>query len=166
MVVVSQQTELFDRTIAENVKYGTENATMEEVESACRQAHAHEFIISTPNKYDSKIGSDGVKLSGGQRQRLSIARALLKRPSLLIFDESTSSLDSESEIAIQKSITELQHSMTIIIISHRLATVRDADNIIVMQNRAVSAVGNHEYLIQNSVLYRKLYTLQCRSKAS
>jgi ABC-type multidrug transport system fused ATPase/permease subunit len=146
MTVVPQDTSLFNRTIAENIAYGRPDANQEEIEEAARKANAHDFIIRTPKGYQSVIGERGVRLSGGQRQRIAIARALLLNPCLLILDESTSSLDSESEQAIQEAIRDLQEHrrVTQVIIAHRLSTVRHADQIVVLDEGKILVTGKHE----------------------
>jgi ABC-type multidrug transport system fused ATPase/permease subunit len=162
--LVPQDTSLFNRTIKENIAYGRPGATDEEVVDAAKRAHAHEFILKLPHGYDAIIGERGVKLSGGQRQRIAIARALLLQPSLLILDESTSHLDSESEHAIQASIKELHHKTTQIIIAHRLSTVQHADQIIVLDKGTIVAKGRHAELLRKSEVYRKLHKLQFKAK--
>jgi len=157
---VFQDTCLFNRTIAENIRYGKPTATMEEVIEAAKLANAHEFILDFPDGYESVIGQRGVKLSGGQKQRLAIARALLPKPSLLIFDESTSNLDSESELAIQSAIRALHHQVTQIIIAHRLPTIRHADQIVVLDKGSVVGVGTHHELLDTNPTYRHLHDLQ------
>lgn len=159
MAWIPQDTSLFNRTIKENISYGKQNATEKEIETAAKLAHAHEFIMKTPKKYDSIIGERGVKLSGGQRQRIAIARALLIKPSVLLLDESTSHLDSETEKAISESIQQLHHNTTQIIIAHRLSTILHADQIVVLDKGKVVAVGTHKELLKNSV-YKRLYELQ------
>ncbi len=156
---IPQDTSLFNRTIKENIAYGKQNVTQEEVEEAAQLAHAHDFILQTPNGYSSVIGERGVRLSGGQRQRIAIARALLTKPSLLIMDESTSHLDSETEKAISDSIRELHHKTTQLIIAHRLSTILHADQIVVLDKGRIVAVGKHEDLLKNPV-YKRLYLMQ------
>lgn len=161
IAIVPQDTSLFNRSIRENIAYGRPNATLEEVIEAAKLSGAHDFIInSTPNGYDSVIGERGVKLSGGQRQRVAIARALLVQPSLLIFDESTSHLDSESELAIKEAIAFLHHKVTQVIIAHRLSTIMNADQIIVLDGGRIVGIGTHHELLHTSQIYKKLYTLQ------
>lgn len=156
---IPQDTSLFNRSIKDNIAYGIQNATQKHVETAAKLAHAHEFILKTPKGYTSVIGERGVKLSGGQRQRIAIARALLMNPSVLILDESTSHLDSETEKAISESIKKLHHKTTQVIIAHRLSTILHADQIVVLDKGKVVAVGKHNELLANHV-YKKLYELQ------
>jgi len=157
---VAQDSALFNRSIKANVAYADENATHKEVESAATHAHANEFVMSMTNKYRSVIGEKGVRLSGGQKQRLALARALLASGSLLILDESTSQLDSESERAIQGAIEKLRGKVTQVIIAHRLSTVLHADKIIVMDKGRMVASGTHHELLETSPIYRKLHDLQ------
>jgi subfamily B ATP-binding cassette protein MsbA len=157
---VAQDSALFNRSIKANVAYADENATHKEVEHAAEHAHAHEFVMLMTNKYKSVIGEKGVRLSGGQRQRLALARALLASGSLLILDESTSQLDSESERAIQGAIEKLRGKVTQVIIAHRLSTVLHADKIIVMDKGRMVASGTHHELLETSPIYRKLHDLQ------
>ncbi len=159
MAWIPQDTSLFNRTIKENIAYGKAGVVMAQIEQAARLAHAHEFILNTPNGYNSVIGERGVKLSGGQRQRIAIARSLLTKPSLLIMDESTSHLDSETEKAISESIRELHHKTTQVIIAHRLSTILHADQIVVLDQGKIIAVGKHPELLNNQI-YKKLYQLQ------
>ncbi len=156
---IPQDTSLFNRSIKENIAYGNPKVSMKEIISAAKLAHAHDFILQTLKGYDSVIGERGVKLSGGQRQRIAIARALLIKPSVLILDESTSHLDSETEKAISESIRTLHHKTTQIIIAHRLSTILHADQIVVLDNGRIIAVGKHNELLKNPV-YKRLYELQ------
>jgi subfamily B ATP-binding cassette protein MsbA len=158
--MVPQETTLFGGTIAENILYGRLDATTEQLEAAARVANAHEFITAFPEGYQTIVGERGVKLSGGQRQRIAIARALLKDPAILILDEATSSLDSESERLIQEALITLMRGRTSFVIAHRLSTVRRADNIVVMDQGRVVQQGSHEQLLSTSGLYRRLYDMQ------
>jgi subfamily B ATP-binding cassette protein MsbA len=159
--IVTQDTVLFDDTIANNIAYASREASREMVEVAARAAHAHEFIVTLPNGYDTVIGERGQRLSGGQRQRLAIARALLKNSPILIFDEATSSLDAESELLVQDALAKLMLNRTSFVIAHRLSTVRRADLIIVLDEGRVMEQGRHEELLTRAdSLYAKLYSLQ------
>jgi len=161
IAIVPQDVLLFGGTIRENIAYGKLKATEEEIIVAAKRANAEEFIISFPEGYDTIVGERGVKLSGGQRQRIAIARALLKNPSILILDEATSSLDSESERLVQEALEELMKNRTSIIIAHRLSTIREADKIIVLEKGTVIESGSHEELLGNEKgLYRYLSQLQ------
>ncbi len=159
--IVTQDTVLFDDTITNNIAYGTPGASREEIETAARAAHAHEFIVTLPEKYDTRIGERGQKLSGGQRQRLAIARALLKNSPILILDEATSSLDAESELLVQDALHTLMRNRTSFVIAHRLSTVRRADSIVVLERGRVAEIGRHdELLARPGGVYAKLYSLQ------
>ena len=159
--IVTQDTVLFDETIASNITYGTPGASREEVEAAARAAHAHEFIITLPDQYETRIGERGQKLSGGQRQRVAIARALLRNSPILILDEATSSLDAESELLVQDALQALMRNRTSFVIAHRLSTVRRADAIIVLERGRVAEIGRHDELLARSGgVYAKLYALQ------
>jgi len=158
--LVSQDVILFDDTIRANILYGNVSASDEEIIKACKFAAAQDFIEKLPNKYESKIGENGIKLSGGQKQRLSIARAILKNSSIILLDEATSSLDSESESVIQKAIENLTKNKTTIIIAHRLSTVINCDKILVFENGKIVEEGKHEFLVNNSSTYKKLYEKQ------
>jgi len=158
--IVTQETILFDDTVAANIAYGRPSATREEIEQAARAAHAHEFITALARGYDSTIGERGQRLSGGQRQRLAIARALLKDSPLLVLDEATSSLDTESEMLVQGALANLMKNRTSFVIAHRLSTIRRADAIIVMDRGRVVEVGKHDELLARGNLYARLYELQ------
>ncbi len=161
LAIVPQDVLLFGGTIAENIAYGRPDATPDEIELAARKAHAHEFIAGFPEGYQTVVGERGVKLSGGQRQRVAIARAILRDPAILILDEATSSLDSESEYLVQQALETLMEGRTSIIIAHRLATVRRADCIYVVRDGEVVEAGTHEDLLQHPEgLYRTLSELQ------
>jgi ABC-type multidrug transport system fused ATPase/permease subunit len=148
-------------TIRDNIDYGKPNATDLEVEEAARKANALDFIISFPDQFKTLVGERGIQLSGGQRQRIAIARAVLKNPSILILDEATSSLDSESEHLVQEALDKLMVGRTSIVIAHRLSTIRNADKIVVLQNGLVQEIGPHQQLILNeSGLYYKLNKMQ------
>jgi ATP-binding cassette subfamily B protein len=158
--VVQQDVYLFAGSIADNIRYGKREASMEEVIAAAKQANAHDFIMALPQGYDTDIGQRGVKLSGGQKQRISIARVFLKNPPIIIFDEATSSLDNESERAVQESLERLSDNRTTIVIAHRLSTVRNADRIIVLDEGGVAEEGDHHDLLEQNGAYARLYNLQ------
>ena len=157
---VNQEAILFNDTIFNNIAFGVPGATMEEVEAAARIANAHEFIMEKEQGYQTNIGDRGSKLSGGQRQRISIARAILKNPPILILDEATASLDTESERAVQDALDRLMSTRTTIAIAHRLSTIRHADEILVMQEGRIVERGRHEDLIALGGYYRKLHDMQ------
>ncbi|QEM10835.1 MULTISPECIES: ABC transporter ATP-binding protein [Mucilaginibacter] len=164
VAIVPQDVLLFGGTIMENIAYGRLNATKEDIIQAAKRANAHQFISSFPEGYETVVGERGVKLSGGQRQRIAIARALLKNPSILILDEATSSLDSESERLVQEALEELMKNRTSIIIAHRLSTIREADKIVVLEKGNIIESGSHAELISNEQgLYRYLSQLQFES---
>ena len=160
--VVQQDVYLFASTVSENIAYGKIGATRDEIISAAKQANAHEFIMNLPDGYDTDIGQRGVKLSGGQKQRLSIARVFLKNPPIIIFDEATSSLDNESERAVQESLERLSSNRTTIVIAHRLSTIRNAERIIVLSEGGIAEQGTHEELIALKGTYANLYNMQLR----
>ena len=158
--IVTQQTILFNDTAKNNIAYGKMGQSFEKVAKAAEAAYAHNFIQNLPQGYDTVIGEQGVKLSGGERQRVSIARALLKNAPILILDEATSSLDSESEIEVQKALEFLMQGRTTLVIAHRLSTIRKANRIVVVVNGAIIEEGTHEELLERDGEYRKLYMLQ------
>lgn len=160
--IVTQDTYLFNGTIRENLLYAKEDASQEELERACRAANIHDFILSLPEGYDSLVGNRGLKLSGGEKQRVSIARAILKNPSILILDEATSSLDSISENCIQDAVEPLLQGRTSLIIAHRLSTVLSADQILVIQDGRIVDQGAHRELLERSSVYAELYETQFR----
>ena len=164
VAVVLQKNELFSGTIKENLRWGNPNATDEELEEACRLSQADEFIQQFPMKYDTYIEQGGSNVSGGQKQRLCIARALLKKPKILILDDSTSAVDTRTDALIRQGFRKFIPETTKIIIAQRVASVQDADRIIVMDNGAIAAIGNHEELMESSPIYREVYTSQ--NKAS
>jgi subfamily B ATP-binding cassette protein MsbA len=159
--IVTQETVLFDESIASNIAYGSPVMSREAIEDAARAAHAHEFIVTLPQGYETRIGERGQRLSGGQRQRLAIARALLKNSPILILDEATSSLDAESERLVQDALANLMRDRTAFVIAHRLSTVRRADAIIALERGRVAEIGRHEELLARpGGVYAKLYSLQ------
>ena len=157
---MSQDIYLFHGTVAENIAYGDPKAGKDKIIEAAKVAEAHEFISSLPDGYNTIVGERGQKLSGGQRQRLAIARAVLKNPPILIFDEATSAVDNETEAAIQRSIDRLTKHRTTIIIAHRLSTIRHADRIFVMDRGEVIQSGTHDELLAGRGLYAQLWNVQ------
>ena len=162
--LVSQDVFLFEGTVIENIAYGDLNASESEVWNAAQKSEADEFINNLPQKEKTIVGERGQKLSGGQRQRISIARAILKNPEILILDEATSSVDNETEAAIQRSLDILKKDRTVIVIAHRLSTVRNADIIYVLENGSVVESGNHESLLDMECVYSKLWSVQTGEK--
>ncbi len=160
MGIVTQESILFNDTVFNNIAFGMENVSKEAVIEAAKIANAHEFIMEMEHGYDTNIGDRGMNLSGGQRQRLSIARAVLKNPPILILDEATSSLDTESERLVQDALSKVMSQRTSIVIAHRLSTIQHADEIIVMQKGQIIERGKHEELIALNGVYKKLTDLQ------
>lgn len=158
--LVSQETSLFDDTIAANIRFGKLDATDEEMVAAAQKASAHDFIMAMPDRYDTRIGENGVMLSGGQRQRVMIARAILKNAPILLLDEATSSLDAESEAAVVASLADLMHGRTSIVVAHRLSTIVEADQIYLVDKTGIVETGNHAELIAKNGLYAKLFSAQ------
>ncbi len=160
--IVQQDIYLFNSSIKENILYGRPDATDEEVIAAAKRANIHDYIMSLEHKYDTQIGERGVKLSGGQKQRLSIARVFLKNPPILILDEATSALDNATEILIQNSLDELCKGRTTIVVAHRLSTIKNADEIAVVDDGRIIEQGNHDQLLENDGMYANLYNQQFR----
>jgi ATP-binding cassette, subfamily B, bacterial MsbA len=158
--IVSQDTFLFNTTVAENIRYGSPNASMDEVRAAARNAMAEEFVEAMPLGYDTVIGERGMRLSGGQRQRIAIARALLRNAPILILDEATSHLDTESEMLVQSALANLMKNRTVIVIAHRLSTIRRADKIVVIDQGRITEIGTHEDLVTGGGIYQRLHQLQ------
>ncbi|MBQ7064398.1 MAG: ABC transporter ATP-binding protein [Firmicutes bacterium] len=162
--MVAQDVFLFNGTIRENIAYGKLDATDEEIIEAAKKANIHEYIMTMENGYDTQVGERGVKLSGGQKQRISIARVFLKDPAILILDEATSALDNATEMLIQQALEELSRGRTCIVVAHRLSTVKNADEIIVLTRDGVEERGTHDELMANNGLYRELYEYQFRTE--
>jgi len=158
--IVSQDIVLFDESVAKNIAYGRMDATEDEVVQAAKAAYADEFIQRLPDGYQTVIGENGVKLSGGERQRVAIARAILRDPPILILDEATSSLDTESERIVQLALSNLLKNRTTLVIAHRLSTVQNADRIIVMDRGGIVEMGSHEELLRQGGLYKRLHAMQ------
>jgi ATP-binding cassette subfamily B protein len=160
IAIVPQDTVLFNDTILYNIRYGRPEASDEEVFAAARSAQIHDFILSLPDGYTTKVGERGLKLSGGEKQRVAIARALLKNPRILIFDEATSALDSKSERAIQAELDRIAVGRTTLMIAHRLSTIMDADQILVMDAGRIVERGTHRELLDSGGLYAQMWALQ------
>jgi ATP-binding cassette subfamily B protein len=162
--IVLQESLLFSATIRENIAYGRQDATDEEIVRVAKAAHAHDFIAEFADGYDTEVGERGVTLSGGQRQRLAIARALLMDPRILILDDSTSSVDTETEYQIQQALKTLMQGRTTFVIAQRLQTLIDADQILVLDQGRIAQRGRHEELLAQGGLYREIYDLQLRDQ--
>src|SRR4051812_28596519 len=165
LAIVQQDVFLFDGSVRDNIAYGRHDASHADVEDAARRANAHEFIVKLPDRYETTIGERGVKLSGGQQQRLAIARAILASPQILILDEATSNLDTESEQLIQAAMAELLAGRTTFVIAHRLSTIRRADTILLMEDGKVIERGTHESLMAAGGVYHEMVTRQAESAA-
>ena len=160
--LVSQDIVLFDDTIAANIRFGRPDATDAEVIAAAEAAAAHHFISASPEGYETRVGPRGQRLSGGERQRVALARAILMNPSILLLDEATSALDAESERLVQEALLRLARGRTTLVIAHRLATVRDCDQIVVMEAGRAIEVGRHEDLLARDGVYARMVRLQLR----
>jgi len=160
MGIVSQESILFNDSIFNNIAFGLEGVSEEEVITAAKVANAHEFIENTENGYQTNIGDRGMKLSGGQRQRLSIARAVLANPPILILDEATSSLDTESEKLVQEALSNIMKDRTSLVIAHRLSTIKHADEIVVLKKGEIVERGTHTELVSKEGVYKRLQDLQ------
>jgi subfamily B ATP-binding cassette protein MsbA len=160
IALVPQETILFGGTILDNIRYGDGKATQEEVMAASHAAHAHDFIMSFPDQYQTIVGEKGINVSGGQRQRIAIARAIVKNPRILLLDEATSALDSESERLVQEALEQLMKDRTTFVIAHRLTTIQRADRILVLNKGRLVETGTHAELMDRKGLYQYLYTLR------
>ena len=158
--MVQQEPFLFNGTVRENIAYGDLSADLARIETVAKAARAHEFIADLPEQYETQIGERGVKLSGGQKQRLAIARVLLKDPPIIVFDEATSSIDTETEVKIREALNELTHDRTTFVIAHRLTTLQHADRILVLMGGSIVDQGSHDTLMNHSATYRTLYETQ------
>jgi subfamily B ATP-binding cassette protein MsbA len=158
--IVTQETVLFNDSVRNNIAYGQPHVSLKDVETAARMALAHEFIMEMPAGYNTVIGERGLRLSGGERQRIAIARAILKNAPILILDEATSALDSESEALVQSALHNLMTGRTVVVIAHRLSTVRRADRIVVLEGGIIADAGAHDDLMKKLGTYRRLYDLQ------
>jgi ATP-binding cassette subfamily B protein len=158
--IVQQDIFLFSTTIKENIAYGSENASMEDIIAAAKIAELHDFIQSLPDKYDTVVGERGVTLSGGERQRIAIARTILHNPRILIFDDSTSSVDAETELSIRRALKAITRNRTTFIITHRLPVIKNADIILVLQDGYLVEQGNHHELMRKNGIYRRLFESQ------
>jgi ATP-binding cassette, subfamily B, bacterial len=160
--IVQQDVYLFAGTVADNIRYGKLDASRQDVIDAAKRAHAHDFIMTLPDGYDTDIGQRGVRLSGGQKQRISIARVFLKNPPIIIFDEATSALDNESERAVQDALEKLADRRTTLVIAHRLSTIRNARRIVVLADAGIAEQGTHEELLARNGIYANLYNMQSK----
>jgi ABC-type multidrug transport system fused ATPase/permease subunit len=165
VALVSQEPFLFDTTIRENIRYGRPDASEEEIREACRVAEVEAFVDALPRGLDTEVGEFGLRLSGGQRQRITIARAILKRSPILVFDEATSALDSRTERTVQDAIDALRGQRTVLVVAHRLSTVRRADRIVVLEAGRVREIGTHDGLMAAGGLYREMAEASGTSEA-
>jgi subfamily B ATP-binding cassette protein MsbA len=161
--IVTQETILFNDTVAANISYGSSTHSKDDIIKAARIANAHDFIMKMPKGYDTQVGERGFRLSGGEKQRLAIARAVFKDPPILILDEATSQLDTESEILVQEAIDRMMKGRTVFVIAHRLSTIKHASTIYVLDLGKVVASGSHEELLHKEGLYKRLYDMQFRA---
>ena len=161
--IVAQDVFLFNGTIKENIAYGDFDATDEQIFDAAKKANIHDYVSSLPDGYDTNVGERGIKLSGGQKQRIAIARAFLKNPPVLILDEATSALDNATEMLIQDALNELSEGRTTIVVAHRLSTVKNADEIVVITADGIEERGTHEQLLARDGLYKSLYEYQFKN---
>ena len=160
IAVVQQDVFLFAGSVRDNILYGSPNKSEEEMIEAAKRANIHEFVLTLPSGYDTEVGERGVKLSGGQKQRISIARAFLKNPPVLVLDEATSALDNMTEMQVQASLSELSKGRTTLVVAHRLSTVKNADEILVVQEGEITERGTHEELVALGGVYAELYRYQ------
>ena len=160
--LVSQETTLFDDTIKNNIKYANENATDNEIKEVARLSNSEEFIEKLPNKYETLIGENGIRLSGGEKQRISIARAMIKKSSIILLDEATSSLDSETETKIQEALNTLIQNKTTVVIAHRLSTILNASKIYLIDDGKIIDSGKHDVLLAKSLIYKNFYEKQIK----
>jgi len=163
LALVAQDTFLFPATIAENISYGHPGATMDEITSAAKAANAHEFIVGLPDGYETPVGERGNRLSGGERQRIGIARAILKNAPVLLLDEPTSALDTHSEALVQQALERFAGGRTVLVIAHRMSTIKQADEILVLDQGRIVERGTHPELIAKDGLYKQLYLQQFRA---
>ena len=164
--IVSQNIFLFDGTVRDNIAYGAGSVSEEEIINAAKRANIHDYISTLDMRYDTEVGERGIKLSGGQRQRIAIARLFLKNPSLLILDEATSALDNITEVQIQKALEELSEGRTVIVVAHRLSTVKNADKIVVIDKTGIVEQGSHQELLSKDGEYKRLYNSQFKEYSS
>lgn len=165
LAIVSQDVYLFDASVRKNIAYGRPDASLRDVMDAAARAGAHDFITELPDGYDTRVGSRGARLSGGQQQRITLARAILARPDLLILDEATNALDSITEEVVQTALSAMHGTCAILIIAHRFATIEQADNIVVLENGRVREQGSFRELLCRGGLFTRLHTLQFRTRA-